>query len=484
MPAADGRVTHLMTGETHAVVLGGGLTGMLTSAVLARHLDKVTVIERDVLPEGPELRKGVPQARHAHLLWSGGARAIDSVLPGTVKQLIAEGAHRLYLPRDVVWLTPHGWQHRFSGSQFMVTCSRALLDWVVRRQALAEPKITVRQETEVLGLLGGAGQVTGVRLRDRSGESTELAADLVVDAGGRASALRRWLPELGLDQVEEDVVDSGIAYATRVFKAPAPVAQGFPMVNIAAAPGLGKPGQNGALVPIEDGKWLVTLAGTRGGEPPTDDDSFLDFARGLRHPVLADLLERAEPLGPVKGSRSTVNRRLYYDRVANWPDGLLVLGDALAAFNPVYGHGMSCSALSAKALDAELSRSGLAPGMVQAVLQKVAKVVDDPWLLATTQDICYPGTKVTAQDPRIAPRGDQEQQFADLLSTAALHDPVVSAAAMQVTALAAPVSSLESPHLVAALRKGKAHEPLTAPPFKDAELAVLDGDAAGAAASA
>ncbi|QKW05103.1 FAD-dependent monooxygenase [Streptomyces sp. NA04227] len=468
-----------MTGETHAVVLGGGLTGMLTSAVLARHLDRVTVVERDVLPEGPELRKGVPQARHAHLLWSGGARAIDAVLPGTVKQLIAEGAHRLYLPRDIVWLTPHGWQNRFSGSQFMVTCSRALLDWVVRRQALADERITVLQETDVLGLTGSAERVRGVRLRDKDGQSTELTADLVVDAGGRASAMRRWLPELGLGEVEEDLVDSGIAYATRVFKAPAGVADKFPMVNVAAAPGLGKPGQNGALVPIEDGRWLVTLAGTRGGEPPTDDDSFLDFARGLRHPVLAELLERAEPLGPVKGSRSTVNRRLYYDRVADWPAGLLVLGDAFAAFNPVYGHGMSCSALSAKALDAELGRNGLTAATARTVLQKVAKVVDDPWLLATTQDICYPGTKVTAQDPRITPRGDQEQQFADLLGTAALHDPVVSAAAMQVTALAAPVGSLESPHLVAALRKGKKHVDLAGPPFTDAERAALDGAGTG-----
>ena len=63
---------------THAVVLGGGLAGMLAASVLVKHVDEVTVVERDKLPDDPSPRSGVPQARHAHLLMSGGARAIES----------------------------------------------------------------------------------------------------------------------------------------------------------------------------------------------------------------------------------------------------------------------------------------------------------------------------------------------------------------------------------------------------------------------
>ncbi|MEU5099948.1 FAD-dependent monooxygenase [Streptomyces sp. NPDC020996] len=467
-----------MTARTRAVVIGGGLSGMLTASVLVRHVDRVTVLERDVYPAGPDLRRGVPQARHAHLLWSGGARAIETVLPGTLKALLDAGAHRLYLPRDIVWYTPYGWQHRFPGSQFMITASRPLLDFVVRERALADPRVEVLQDTDALGLLGTADRVTGVRLRAADGTGQTLDADIVVDACGRASQLRRWLPELGLPEVEEDIVDSGIKYATRIYAAPEGAADRFPMVNVAADPGLGEPGRNGALVPIENGRWLVTLAGTRGGEPTTDDDAFTDFARGLRHPVIADLLRRAEPLGPVLGSRSTVNRRLYYERLEPWPKGLLVLGDAVAGFNPVYGHGMSCGALSARALGTVLARGGLTDDTADRTRHAVAKVVDDPWVLATTQDICYPGTRNQAADPRIAPRQEQDRQFADLLGAAALYDPVVNAAAMQVTALAAPVVTLESPHLVAALRKAGDHSPLGSPPFTDAELAALGGNTA------
>ncbi|MBW5482678.1 FAD-dependent oxidoreductase [Streptomyces bambusae] len=469
-----------MTAETRAVVIGGGLAGMLASAVLARHVDRVTVVERDVYPDGPQLRKGVPQARHAHLLWSGGARAIESLLPGTLTALADAGAHRLHLPRDIVWYTPYGWQTRFPGSQFMITASRALLDWVVREKALANPKVEVLQQTDATGLTGSAERVTGVRVRDKDGQESELTADFVVETGGRPSQTPKWLAALGLPEVEEDVVDTGIAYATRIYAAPAGTPATFPMVNVAADPATGRPGQNGALVPIEDGRWLVTLAGTRGGEPPTDDDSFIDFARGLRHPVIADLLERAEPLGPVQGSRSTVNRRRYYERLETWPAGLLVMGDALAGFNPVYGHGMSGAALGARALDTELTRNGLADGTADAARRAVAEAIDGPWLLATTQDICYPGTRNHAKDPRIAPREQDAQAFADLLGTAALYDPVVSAAAMQVTALAAPLSSLESPHLVAALRKAGQHTELDGPPFTEAERAVLEGDSAPA----
>lgn len=463
-----------MSRPTHAVVLGGGLAGMLASTVLARHMDRVTVVERDALPSGPELRRGVPQARHAHLLWSGGARAIESLLPGTTDRLLAAGAHRLGLPQDIVWFTPYGWQYRFPGAQFMITCSRALLDWVVTEQALRNPRITLLEESEATGLTGDGDRVGGVQIRSCAGGSAEAtAADFVVDTTGRGSAMRRWLTELGLPEAHEDIVDTGMAYATRLFRAPEGVRQRFPMVNIAAEPGVGRPGRNGALVPVEDGRWLVTLAGTRGGLPPTDDDGFLAFARGLRHPLMAELLEKAEPLTPVQGSRSTVNRRVCYEQFGRWPDGLVVLGDALAAFNPVYGHGMSCAARSCVVLDGLLERRGVAPGTAWEAQQAIAEVVDDPWLLATTQDIGYPDCRTAVKDPRIGPRPSEQQQFADLVGTAALHDPLVSATAMQVTALVAPMRSLESPYLIAALRKNKPHLPLQEPPFTPEEQMAL-----------
>lgn len=81
---------------TQAVVLGGGLAGMLAATVLARHADTVTIIERDRLPDGPVHRKGVPQGHHTHVLLAGGARAIDELLPGITEELINQGAQYIW----------------------------------------------------------------------------------------------------------------------------------------------------------------------------------------------------------------------------------------------------------------------------------------------------------------------------------------------------------------------------------------------------
>src|SRR3569833_3180517 len=125
---------------TRALVLGGSMTGMLAAAVLAEQVDEVVV----------------PEARHAHLLMSGGARIIDVLLPGTTDRLVAAGAHRLGHPTDVVALTSQGWLRRLPATQYVLTCSRSLLDHVVRERALASGRIEVRTGTEVTALLVGA----------------------------------------------------------------------------------------------------------------------------------------------------------------------------------------------------------------------------------------------------------------------------------------------------------------------------------------
>ena len=432
---------------THAVVLGGGLAGVLAASVLVRHFDEVTVVERDKLPEGPSPRSGVPQARHAHLLMSGGARAIESLLPGTLDALFAAGAHRIGVPNDLVSLSAQGWVPRFPEMQFIVTCSRSLLDWVVRSQALRDNKISVLTGTEPVSLLGSSDAVTGVLVEDRiSREQVSLEADLVVDATGRGSRLTAWLAEFGLPAVESESVDSGLAYATRIFRAPPTAATGFPLVNVQANPRDPFPGCTATLLPIEDGKWLVTLSGTRGGEPSTDPSEFVPFARSVRDPVVGELIASAEPLSPVYGSHSTANRRMFFERLKSWPSGVLALGDSVATYNPVYGHGMSIAAQSAQVLD-----SGLASGLsAQQIQRGIGKVVDGAWAMATNQDILYPG----AVGKPLPPVGRVLQRYVDRLVRTATTEPPVTRAFLEAFTLSAPMANLLSPRMVWATLRG------------------------------
>ncbi|GAA2100769.1 FAD-dependent monooxygenase [Streptomyces albiaxialis] len=462
-----------MSKPERGIVLGGGWAGMLTARMLSRHMRHVTVVERDVYPDTPRSRKGTPQARHSHILWSGGARVVEEFLPGTLDRLTDAGAHRIVLQRDAVTLGPHGWQHRFPSRQFALMCGRPLLDWVVREQVLATGHIRVRQHTEALALAGGPERITGVRVRDTVGGAEEtLRADLVVDVTGRGSRITNWLGELGLPPLDEDVVDAGMAYCSRIYQAPPGATKGFPPVNLAADPHTGEPGRFGAVYPQEGGRWIVTLAGTRGAGLPTHEADFLPYARSLRDPLVADLLEDATPLTGLMVSHFGVNRRLYPERLGRWPEGLLMLGDALAVFNPIYGHGMSAAARGVAALDEHLTKPG--PRTARDAQAAIGERVDAPWIMAASKDIEYVNCRVRTTDPRLTGGAADRHRFSAFIDTRALRSPAVSAVMTDVASLSTSPAELSSSRFLALMSKDELLPELTAPPLSADELALVN----------
>src|SRR2546429_565164 len=98
--------------HSSAVVLGASMSGLLAARALSTHFARVTIVERDVLPQGAELRKGVPQAGHAHGLLAGGYRVIDSFFPGIMDELEALGATRGDVVGDFLWFQYGHWKLR------------------------------------------------------------------------------------------------------------------------------------------------------------------------------------------------------------------------------------------------------------------------------------------------------------------------------------------------------------------------------------
>ncbi|WP_113985585.1 NAD(P)/FAD-dependent oxidoreductase [Spongiactinospora rosea] len=352
-----------------AVVLGGGLAGVLAATVLARHADEVVVVERDHFPAAPGPRRGLPQSHHSHVLVTGGAEALETLLPGTLQDLYAHGAHRRGLPGDSLILSAEGWFHRFDCAAYFVSCTRGLLDHVVRRRA----GVRVAQGVQALGLTGDAGRVTGVRVAG----AAAIGADLVVDATGRRSQGPRWLAEIGGPPIEETTVSTGLAYATRICQAP-PGLDDLPAIMLHPTPGLPR---GATLLPLEDGRWVATLTGTQGSAPPLSEAAFLAFARSLRDPIVAELLAMTTVEGPIRPFRDTANRRRHYERAA-LPAGFVAIGDAAVAVNPLYSHGMSVAALAALRLDGELTSAEAGPGL-QAALVAAA---EPSWRMAVARD--------------------------------------------------------------------------------------------------
>lgn len=453
---------------TTAVVLGGSLAGMLTARALTSFAERVVVVERDVLPEGPEPRRCLPQARHVHQLWSGGVRALEELLPGVTGRLRAAGAHRLPVTTDVVGLSPHGWFRRWAESHHMILCSRDLLDATVRAQVLADERIEVVERSEAVGLTGTAAAVTGVRIRAHDTSERTLAADLVVDATGRGSRTPRWLTELGLPAPERREVDSGITYASRLYRAPEQARDHFPVVNLQPDTRTGEPGSGGVLLPVEGGRWIVTLYGSRGAEPSADAADFARYAREeLRHPVIAELLAGAEPLSEVTVTRTTANRRHFYERMPAWPENLVALGDAVCALNPVYGHGMSVSAQSALALRDVIRRQGGlgAPGLSRQLQKAVGRTVRTAWDLAIGVDVFYPGA--TESGPTLRDR--ILSAYVGRLLYTATGNGRIARRVTDVTSLERGPEFLLSPRMLIAAAVGPLKPPLTAPPLRTEE---------------
>src|SRR5690349_20535453 len=137
----------------HAVVIGGSMAGLVSARVLADHFDRVTVFERDRLPEAADPRRGVPQARHVHVLLMSGRRVLDRLFPGLVDEYRAAGATELDTARDVAWLTGFGWGVRFESDMRVIGATRDLIEWGVRRRVAADPRIHIRSDADVSGLV-------------------------------------------------------------------------------------------------------------------------------------------------------------------------------------------------------------------------------------------------------------------------------------------------------------------------------------------
>ncbi|MFG3157550.1 NAD(P)/FAD-dependent oxidoreductase [Streptomyces sp. NPDC048219] len=449
-----------------AVVLGAGAAGLFAAAALTEFAD-VTVVERDVLPGGPEPRRGVPQARHAHLVWSGGVRALRELLPGLVDDVVCRGGRLVHIMGDMVSRAPNEvWFRRFLATHHRnLVCSRDLLDSVVRDHVLKSERITLRQGTSVLGLEGDARRVDGVRVRSGDGEHV-LGADLVVDATGRGSRAPQWLVDLGLPRVTEREVDAGLTYATRVYRAPGTTADGaFPLINVQANPAKA-PGRGGVILPVEGDRWIVTLGGTRGGEPGADPDAFVPFALGLADPVIGELLRDAEPLGGVTVTRSTANRRRYFEKLRRRPDGFVVLGDAVAGYNPVYGHGLTVAAQGALAVRDVLRHTALtAPGTAGALQRAAARPVSGAWNLAVGQDAFYPGaadTPPTAVERLLA-------RYVDRAVATGARSPRAMGALLDVMGMERPPTRLFSRDMLVPMLFGPRKPHLDAPPITEAE---------------
>ncbi len=423
----------------HAVVIGGSMAGLLAARVLADQYQRVTVVERDALAESRENRRGVPQGRHTHGLLAGGRQVLETLFPGISRQLVDAGALSGDIIGDSRWFMEGACHCRFSSGLEGLLMSRPFLESAVRERVRRLKNVRFMDNCEVKELVPSPDnrRVVGLRIAPNTGLEETLDSCLVVDTAGRASHSLQWLEAMGYAKPEEERVAVALSYTTRWFRRCASDLDGDVAIIIPPTPA-GKRG--GVMIAQEDGRWTVTLISHFGPGAPPELSGFTEFAQSLPAPYIHEVVRRAEPIGEAATAKFPASLRRRYEKLVRFPDGYLVMGDAMSSFNPIYGQGMSVAALEAMELNAVLAEG--TANLARRFFARASKVVDIPWSMAVGNDLRMPETT----GPRTLGVKAINAYLARL-HKAAHFDPVVTLAFHRAGNLLAPPQSVMHPRI-------------------------------------
>jgi 2-polyprenyl-6-methoxyphenol hydroxylase-like FAD-dependent oxidoreductase len=426
-----------------AIVCGASMAGLLAARVLSEFYEAVTLVERDQLPDGAEQRRGVPQGRHFHALLSKGSTTLGELFPGLLDELVTAGANVLdnEPSRMYVRLGRHELDHLggFADPASLVIYqpSRPFLESHVRRRVRALENVRILEGHDVVEPIAErADRITGARVVNReTGEETMLDAELVVDATGRSARMPAFLDALGYPRPVEQRYPVQLNYASQFLRMPADMVG--EKLGFSVGPTADRP-VGVVAVAYEHGTWIVTLFGVGGYLLPDDLGGIIECAAQFAPPFLIAALRAAEPLGAVSSQRYPASIWRRYDKMRRFPAGLLVIGDAICSFNPVYMQGMTMAALQAVAL-----RNCLADG---------AGDLSRRFFKATAQQIApvWRGNRLT--DFTVSQQGGWRRALRHLMSwpmdkaqAAAANDPVVAETLLRVMHFVDPPARLLRP---------------------------------------
>jgi 2-polyprenyl-6-methoxyphenol hydroxylase-like FAD-dependent oxidoreductase len=420
-----------------AVVLGASMAGLMAARVLSERFQEVWLLDRDPLPQGAMPRKGTPHALHTHGLLARGLHILEALFPGMSVELERQGAVFGDFCRDGIFQVG---TRRFAAADAnlrVVAVTRLTLEAEVRRRVLALPNVKLCERIDVTGLAMSEdlSAVSGVRLtqRDAQGEPASqqtISADLVIDATGRASRTPRWLAAHGYTEPREERVGEGMPmnYVTLQLERPLDQPHEMMMAVCGTSPELPRGFVMAAQEPDEQGRgrWAITFGGYGDDVPPPDLGALRERARLHNCPEVTRVLAKARLLGEPLRYQFAYSRRLHYDKLGRFPSRYLVIGDAMASFNPVYGQGMTVAAEEALALRDAVA-SGLDRQLRRRFFAQAAALIDVAWETAVATDLALdfiPGERTRRIRLRNA--------FWAHTVVAAQHDPVVAMKMLRV----------------------------------------------------
>ncbi|MCF8710302.1 FAD-dependent oxidoreductase [Rhizorhapis sp. SPR117] len=436
--------------STTAIVIGCSIAGMSSAAVLAKHYERVIVIERDKLVQAPASRPGTPQDVQVHFLLKGGEIVLSRLFPGIVEKMTAAGALRADIGKEYLWSGYNDWRPSVSLGIDVVQQSRPQLEYMIRAELAAIKNITILDNTKVSGYLFNtdSSAVVGVTTRERGGmDGIDRTANLVVDASGRGSSTPAKLAAAGFVKPEEELIDVEVGYAGQLYRLEP--GKTLDWRGIVISP-IGPERPTGAAVlPIEDDLVTLTLYGYLDNYPPEDEDGIRRFLKDIRfpHQTVSETLLDMKPASKLNRYRFTGARRRKYEQLARFPDGLVVLGDALCSVDPVFGQGMSLAMLEAEVLDNWMSKRSSAD-MTQKprgleFFREATGAIGTAWRLIKNTAAKYPSGNWSR-----TPEFCLMSSYYDAIGALALEDDDVLRKYLRVTQFIDAESTLFTPEII------------------------------------
>ena len=253
---------------------------------------------------------------------------------------------------------------------------RQTVDWVLGRAATGEPGVDLRYGVRAEGLLADPGdppRVRGVRT-----DHGDVAADMVVDAGGRRSPLDRWLTALGARPTAVATAECGLAYFGRQYRLrggaplPAPAATRVVAGLDELTVGIWA-GDNATMQLV-----VAPLAADRRFAPARREAVFTAVLRTI--PLYASWLDVMDPITDVAvmgGLHNTLRRLVVDGRPVLL--GLHAVGDAVCTTNPTFGRGLSMTLHGAADLVDVLTAHPDDPGAQALAMDRAVGEHAAPW---------------------------------------------------------------------------------------------------------
>ena len=201
------------------------------------------------------------------------------------------------------------------------------------------------------------------------------------------------------------------------------------------------------IVPTEDGRWISAIADHNATARIETWEAFLEASRSLITPTVYNALRYAQPPGSIRHYRFPVSTWKHFERLPHLPRGVLPIADAFCRFNPIHGQGMSSAGKQALLLQDVLDRAAEDPDPIAALqagfMTEVASVLETPWTMSTSADLAFPQTRGKRPD-----NFAEAREFEAALFRAAVADPVVHRAMLEVAQLLQPQQRLREPEIM------------------------------------